>query len=57
MVIRYVTHGVKVINHLLANDRILADQSPGTLVIGSPAPDYNTIKQLNFGYFVLSHTA
>ena len=57
MVIGRVIYSVKSLNQLPEHDSISEDQSPATLVVGAPSPDYNTIKQLNFGDYVLAHTA
>ena len=57
MVIGCVTHSVKVLNQLPADNGMSEDQGPATLVTGAPSPDYQDISQLNFGDCVLAHTA
>ena len=57
MVIGCVTHSVKGLNQLPANNGILEDQIPATLVIGAPSPNYQDITKLDFGNCILAHTA
>ena len=57
MVTGCVTHSVKGLNQLPADDGISEDQCPATLVTGAPSPDYQNIFQLNFGNYVLAHTS
>ena len=56
MVIGCITHSVKCLNQLPADNGISDDQSPATLVTGAPRPDYQHISKLNFGDYVSAHT-
>ena len=56
IVIGCVTHSVKSLNQVPADNGISEDQSPATLVTGAPSPDYRHISKLNFGDYVLAHT-
>ena len=46
-----------MLNQLPEHNSISEDRISPTLVVGALSPDYNTIKQLNFGDYVLAHTA